>query len=287
MEYYLKIDSNQVAGNVDYKTIDNKVVVDLNDSISLELSINTSQYEFELNVGKNNTVNLTTIIAYPEKEEFIAEYNLADNSYVNEFVIIEQDNLEINYQKNVKVMKAATYEASNGFFSDTSIKYDIVVDLDGIEAKSLHNLAVISRMDKIKQFNVTINNNEKRTYGELNNFGVVKDEATLIFNGIGYIKNQATQSQAHQESKIITFDPNVKAQANPYLIIDEADVEASHAAAVGKMDEEQLYYIQSRGIDFESASRLITYGYLKPILNKISDESLKEKLENLIETKVM
>ncbi|MEG0284268.1 MAG: SufD family Fe-S cluster assembly protein, partial [Erysipelotrichales bacterium] len=138
-----------------------------------------------------------------------------------------------------------------------------------------------------KEYFVKINNIGRHTHGELNNFGVVKDSATLTFEGVGYIKHGAIEAIAHQESKIITFDPGVKANANPLLIIDEAEVaEASHAAAVGKMDEEQLYYMQSRGIDFDSASQLITFGYLKPILNKIDNLELKEKLNNLIEEKV-
>ena len=283
MKYNIDLTNNKIVSNLEYQLNENELYFKLNEDCHIEISINgfTKQIKFEL--SDNIKVNSTMTLSAGKSR---INYLLNKNSYLNEFVVVEHDKQQIELIKHVKQNDDSEYEVSNGFFSDSSIKCNVEVDLNGINAKALHNIAVIARQSDVKEFNIRINNNEKMTSGELNNFGVVKDKASLIFNGIGYIKNGATQAKAHQESKIITFDPHVKAQANPFLIIDEADVEASHAAAVGKLDEEQIYYLQSRGITLEDASRLITYGYLKPVLNKISDAVLKEKLEKLIEKKV-
>lgn len=284
MKFYINLEDNKIDTNVKNEIIDDFLTFFVDEG-DLVINFNSNNYQKIKMIFKEN-INSTLTQSFKTSIELNMVYEFNKGVNLNEFVIVDEDNLDINYVKDVVQAQDSFYEVSNVLLSDSDIKYNVNIDLDGVNAKALHNVAVIARNKNVKDFYVKINSNEKTTYGELNNFGVVKDKATLNFNGIGYIKNGASQSQAHQESKIITFDPGVNAQANPYLIIDESDVEASHAAAVGAMDEEQLYYIQSRGIDFENASKLITFGYLKPIINKINNEELKNKLENLIEEKV-
>ena len=73
----------------------------------------------------------------------------------------------------------------------------------------------------------------------------MRENASSVFNGIGYIKHGGTKSIANQESRVLMLS---ESDANPILLIDEDDVEAGHAASVGRVDPEQLYYLMSRGI---------------------------------------
>ena len=75
--------------------------------------------------------------------------------------------------------------------------------------------------------------------------------------------------------------------ANPLLLIDEYDVEASHGAAIGKIDEEQLYYLMSRGLTLKVAESLIISGFLSPVLNILSTDALKQDFIHKVETKTM
>ena len=78
----------------------------------------------------------------------------------------------------------------------------------------------------------------------------------------------------------MVFDPNSDAIAKPILKIDENDIEASHAAAVGKISDEQIFYLTSRGLSNEEAKMLITLGYLKPIFKGFDED----KVEHINET---
>lgn len=84
----------------------------------------------------------------------------------------------------------------------------------------------------------------------------------------------------------MVFDKECIAKANPYLFIDEYDVKASHAAGVGRMDEEHLFYLQSRGMTKNDAMRLITYGYLIPVVDVIDNETVKQAFNETLEKRM-
>ena len=74
----------------------------------------------------------------------------------------------------------------------------------------------------------------------------MRENASSVFNGIGYIKHGGTKSIANQESRVLMLSEHARGDANPILLIDEDDVEAGHAASVGRVDPEQLYYLMSQ-----------------------------------------
>ena len=72
----------------------------------------------------------------------------------------------------------------------------------------------------------------------------------------------------------------------PLLLIDENDVKASHALTVGQPDEDQMYYLQSRGLTKKQAIGLLSVGYFLPVLDLIEDKDLKQQLQQEMESKV-
>ncbi|MEB3102415.1 Fe-S cluster assembly protein SufD [Ferviditalea candida] len=115
---------------------------------------------------------------------------------------------------------------------------------------------------------------------------VMREEATAIINGITKIEKGATYANGQQTEKILMLSPQARGDANPMLLIDEDEVKAGHAASVGKVDPEQVYYMMSRGIDREQATRLIIYGFLAPIVSEIPIGKLEEQLKQLVERKL-
>ena len=115
----------------------------------------------------------------------------------------------------------------------------------------------------------------------------MRENASSVFNGIGYIKHGGTKSIANQESRVLMLSENARGDANPILLIDEDDVEAGHAASVGRVDPEQLYYLMSRGIS-QKAERLglVIHGFLDPVVRELPIEDVKRQLREVIELKV-
>ena len=112
----------------------------------------------------------------------------------------------------------------------------------------------------------------------------MRENASSVFNGIGYIKHGGTKSIANQESRVLMLSENARGDANPILLIDEDDV-AGHAASVGRVDPEQLYYLMSRGIS-KKKERLVIHGFLDPVVRELPIEDVKRQLREVIELKV-
>jgi Fe-S cluster assembly protein SufD len=115
---------------------------------------------------------------------------------------------------------------------------------------------------------------------------VMRDEATAIINGITKIEKGATGANGQQTEKVLMLSPKARGDANPILLIDEDDVKAGHAASVGQVNAEQVFYMMSRGISREEATRLIIYGFLAPVVSEIPIERLEEQLQHLVERKL-
>jgi Fe-S cluster assembly protein SufD len=115
---------------------------------------------------------------------------------------------------------------------------------------------------------------------------VMKDEATSIINGVTKIEHGATKANGQQTEKVLMLSPKARGDANPILLIDEDDVKAGHAASVGQVNAEQVYYLMSRGISRKEAERLIIHGFLDPVVSEIPLAGLREQLHRILERKL-
>jgi len=126
------------------------------------------------------------------------------------------------------------------------------------------------------------------TYSESNilSKAVMTEEAFCILNGITKIEKGATKANGEQAENILMLSEKARGDANPILLIDEDDVKAGHAASVGRVSEESIYYLMSRGISREQAERLIILGFLDPVVAEIPIEEVKKKLRQALERKL-
>lgn len=158
----------------------------------------------------------------------------------------------------------------------------VTIDLDGDFSQAHWHMAALSYAQDQKNISVSIHHIGARTQALVSNYGVVQGNGSLKFSGTSHILNGSHQSKTHQNAKIMVFDPHSVGRADPVLKIDENDVEASHSAAVGKVNDEHLFYLCSRGLTPNEAKRLITLGYLNPIIQNFNEESIKNQIEKSI-----
>lgn len=173
-----------------------------------------------------------------------------------------------------------------GLMNEGSQIIDNTTNLMGDRSTSELKSVVVGTGDQKINLTSKIVQYGKETDGYILKHGVMKENASSVFNGIGYIKHGGTKSIANQESRVLMLSENARGDANPILLIDEDDVEAGHAASVGRVDPEQLYYLMSRGISRREAERLVIHGFLNPVVRELPIEDVKRQLREVIELKV-
>lgn len=173
-----------------------------------------------------------------------------------------------------------------GLMNEGSQIIDNTTNLIGDRSTSELKSVVVGTGDQKINLTSKIVQYGKETDGYILKHGVMKENASSVFNGIGYIKHGGTKSIANQESRVLMLSENARGDANPILLINEDDVEAGHAASVGRVDPEQLYYLMSRGISRTEAERLVIHGFLDPVVRELPIEDVKRQLREVIERKV-
>lgn len=182
--------------------------------------------------------------------------------------------------------KDANIDWSLGLMNDGDTINDNTTYLMGDNSESDLKTVVVGRGEQKLNFTTQIIQYGKNSNGHILKHGVMKDAASSIFNGIGYIKHGATKADAQQESRVLMLSEKARGDANPILLIDEDDVTAGHAASAGRVDPMQLFYLMSRGITKQEAERLVIHGFLAPVVNGLTIEAVKQQLTEVIETKI-
>ncbi|OYD07355.1 Fe-S cluster assembly protein SufD [Paludifilum halophilum] len=136
--------------------------------------------------------------------------------------------------------------------------------------------------------NITATVHHQGTYTESDivSRGVMKDQAQTILNGITKIDKGASKANGVQAEKVLMLSREARGDANPILLIDENDVQAGHAASVGRVDPIQMFYLMSRGLTRREAERLIIFGFVGPVLDTIPFDSLRDRITGVIERKL-
>jgi Fe-S cluster assembly protein SufD len=173
-----------------------------------------------------------------------------------------------------------------GAFADLSpapLRFSITVRLVGEGARCEWHLAALAGGQNAKSFAASVSHEAPLTEALMSNYGIARGEGTLSFAGFSEIRPGSHKSKTRQVAKIIVFDRTADGLASPILKIGDNDVEASHAAVVGRLSEDHLFYLESRGVSAEEAKRLIALGYLKPIEGYFADEALARRIDEAIE----
>ncbi|EHJ08669.1 Fe-S cluster assembly protein SufD [Staphylococcus simiae] len=173
-----------------------------------------------------------------------------------------------------------------GLMNEGSQIIDNTTNLIGDRSTSSLKSVVVGTGDQKINLTSKIVQYGKETDGYILKHGVMKEHASSVFNGIGYIKHGGTKSEANQESRVLMLSEHARGDANPILLIDEDDVQAGHAASVGRVDPQQLYYLMSRGISQQEAERLVIHGFLDPVVRELPIEDVKRQLRQVIERKI-
>lgn len=261
----------------------NKIKV-VNDIIVLEDTNKNIEVKFE---NKNDSFDVNNItlkikescdieIIYEalEKTKLDMYFYVYPNVSVNIFEVRSGVKTKVQYKYYIEENSSVTV---NKFYYNTKHRELDIVNLNGEFSRFDYYLKTIAK-DKEK-YDFIINHNKSNTISNIYHHGINNSDEKLTFNVTGVVPKNKIGCELEQQSRIITNKDNENTIA-PNLLIDEEDVSANHAALIGNFDNEEIFYMMSRGISYEDAKILLTNGFLLSGLR----EDNREKIKNILDT---
>ena len=208
-----------------------------------------------LDLSNNSKLNVVHFNVSNNKSFLYFETNLQDNSYLN-FVSFQSDNIHTR----------------NEFYA--SLNQECNFDLYGL---NINNYGVNDNYSFIQHLKPSSSSREVFK-------SIVEKGAITNFQGKIYVDSIAQKTDGYQMSRSLLLDDISKANNKPELEIYADDVKCSHGSTVSKLDDEQIYYFKSRGIDSEIAKKILKKAFIVEIIESIKDDMLKNYSNELIES---
>ena len=163
-------------------------------------------------------------------------------------------------------------------------KTHLITRLAGIGASSnLYGFAFGQRMQQFDQYTLQAHE-APRTTSDLLYKAALKDKSRMSYAGLIRIAKGAQQSDAYQSNNNLMLDDEAKAETVPMLEILADDVHCKHGATVGPVDEDQLFYLMTRGVERRFAERMLVMGFVEPVLAQVHFAPISEMLRSEIES---
>lgn len=112
--------------------------------------------------------------------------------------------------------------------------------------------------------------------------GVLNDAARAVFNGKIFVQPIAQQTNSYQLNKNLLLGKECRVDTKPQLEIFADDVKCTHGATIGQLNEDEIFYLQARGVPRKIATRLLTQGFVDDVLNRLTRESVREQVARLV-----
>lgn len=225
-------------------------------NLAIECLNDTDLYISYLN---NNDIKFNVIVNCLEH----VNVNIFEN-YSNDILKI-RNTYNLDKSSNLCVQKVYDVKEINQFD---------VININGENANIDYILKTVSTGHQ--KYNLLINHNATNTSSNIINNAVNINDGEVIFDVNGLVPKGKSGCILNQNNRIVTFNQN-KCQINPNLLIDENDVSANHSAFVGKFNYEELFYLQSRGIKYNDALKLLVKGFL------FSNLALNDEIDEILE----
>jgi len=276
-----------------------KLIIKENYSLNKPLII----YNITNNELNSNTIN-QRIDFVLKKNSNLKLINLFDDSSNNNFINInyqfkiEKDAILKNYKIDHKLNSNIKYFFNNidlehnslaeSFIFSTGskfIKNEINCNLNDQYSSAFINGIINLKNDQHHEIKTNINHLAENTKSYQLIKSVLNDNSKGVYQGKIFVNSKAQKTDGYQLSKALLLNENTEFDAKPELEIYADDVKCSHGSTSGNLNEEAIFYLMSRGLNYHQSRKLLINGFLLDVVEKITDLEIKDLIKNIMEIK--
>ena len=240
--------------------------------------------DFELE--QNSSLRLVDFFADNSEKNFINilyNFNLKKDSILKNYKVdkFENDNLKYSFnnieQETNSISETFIYSAGSNYF-----KNEINCNLKGEYSSAFVNGVFSLTGNQQHEIRSTINHLVENTKSYQLIKSVLGKLSKAAYQGRIFVNSKAQRTDGYQLSKAILLDETSEFNAKPELEIYADDVKCSHGSASGSLNENSIFYLMSRGLNYQQSKELLINGFLLDVVEKITDSEIKNLIKNII-----
>ena len=211
--------------------------------------------------------------------------NVAPNAQLDVTTLQMMDQSTVNFcTRRTDLGQDAKVNWYSGLFGSILCRYQIEYNLNGSGASANDSEVIFGNNEQSFDIQTDVNHEATATEGRVVEKSILRNKSKSLFKGMIRIKENASKSNSFLSGRSILLDKDAKSDSIPGLEILTNDVKATHSASVAQIDEEQIFYLNTRCLSHAEAERTIIEGFLEPLSRKMSFQ-VRAWIAYLIESK--
>ena len=240
--------------------------------------------DFELD--KDSSLRVIDLFNDTSEKNFLNifyNFDLKDNAVLKNYKIDKFYNKNIKYSfNNIEQDKNSISETFILSSGSSFFKNEINCNLKGEYASAFVNGIFSLNNDKHHEIRTIVNHLTENTKSYQLIKSVLEESSKAVYQGKIFVNSDAQKTDGYQLSKAILLNKDTEFNAKPELEIYADDVKCSHGSASGSLDENSIFYLMSRGLDYQQSKELLINGFVLDVIEKITDNEIKNLVKNII-----
>ena len=256
---------NLTTSKISSKNINIRLDFDLETNTSLKI------IDYSIDKSENNFVNI------------VYNFNLEKDAILKNYKLDKEENNNIKYSYN-NINLDTNSVAENFILSlgSSFIKNEINCNLNGKYSSAFVNGIFNLDNNKNHEIRTSINHLNENTKSYQLIKSVLGENTKSAYQGKIFVKSNAQKTDGYQLSKAILLSDSSEFNAKPELEIYADDVKCSHGSASGSLNQDSIFYLMSRGLNYKEAKELLINGFLLDVVEKITDNEIKNLIKNIM-----
>ncbi len=248
-------------------------------SKNINLRLNFELYE-------NSSLRLIDLFRDTSEKNFLNifyNFDLKENSILKNYKVDKFENKNIKYSfNNIEQDKNSISETFILSSGSNFCKNEINCNLNGEYSSAFVNGIFSINNNKHHEIRTIVNHLTENTKSYQLIKSVLEDSSRAVYQGKIFVNSQAQKTDGYQLSKAILLNKDSEFNAKPELEIYADDVKCSHGSASGSLNENSIFYLMSRGLNYQQSRELLINGFLLDVVEKITDPEVRNLIKNMI-----
>jgi len=254
-----------------------------------KLNSNTINQRIDFILEKNSSLKLINLFDDSSNNNFINinyQFKIARDAILKNYKIDHKLNSNIKYFfNNIDLDYNSLVETFIFSTGSKFIKNEINCNLNDQYSSAFINGIINLKDDQHHEIKTNINHLAENTKSYQLIKSVLNDNSKGVYQGKIFVNSRAQKTDGYQLSKALLLNENTEFDAKPELEIYADDVKCSHGSTSGNLDEEAIFYLMSRGLNYQQSRKLLINGFLLDVVEKITDLEIKDLIKNIMEIK--